>query len=289
MKCPSPISVARSFKVNGLPERAVVPCGKCLACRINRRSEWSLRMQLESSYWDSSTFLTLTYNDEFLPWQLCCADDSPFWSPTLVKRDYQLFMKRFRKRFGKPLKYYACGEYGGQTFRPHYHSILFGVNPVADYDLIKECWPSGNIMCLPVKAGSFNYVAGYVVDKLDGVLEQDAYYGCQPPFSLCSQGLGFDFLSDADIEKMLLDCEIVTCDGKHHSIPRYFLKKIPYDKVSAFIRSVERSDERLNKAFDFWRRNGFSKIDSNLKINESELKTFEELEQKTRQNVRSKL
>lgn len=46
----------------------------------------------------------------------------------LCKRDLQLFFKRLRKAHPVgtiPLKYYAVGEYGGKTYRPHYHIILF--------------------------------------------------------------------------------------------------------------------------------------------------------------------
>ena len=50
----------------------------------------------------------------------------------LCKKDLQKFFKRLRKSHssggafnGKRLKYYAVGEYGGNSFRPHFHVILF--------------------------------------------------------------------------------------------------------------------------------------------------------------------
>ena len=45
----------------------VVPCGKCMACRVKRTMEWSVRILDEASYYKANTFLTLTYNDENLP------------------------------------------------------------------------------------------------------------------------------------------------------------------------------------------------------------------------------
>ena len=97
-----------------------IPCGRCVACRLNRAREWSLRIMNELAYHKDACFLTLTYDDEHLP------EDK-----SLSKRDFQLFMKRFRKDFGLPVRFFACGEYGKKTFRPHYHVIFFGVSPVS--------------------------------------------------------------------------------------------------------------------------------------------------------------
>lgn len=47
--------------------------------------------------------------------------------PTLRKRHYQLFFKRLRKWYGKPIRYFGTGEYGSKTQRPHYHFIIFGL------------------------------------------------------------------------------------------------------------------------------------------------------------------
>ncbi|GHT42725.1 hypothetical protein AGMMS49921_08640 [Endomicrobiia bacterium] len=40
----------------------LVPCCKCIACQINRKSEWSLRLIHESRDHDSKVFVTLTYD-----------------------------------------------------------------------------------------------------------------------------------------------------------------------------------------------------------------------------------
>ncbi|AXB22553.1 replication initiation protein [Lynx canadensis associated microvirus CLP 9413] len=57
---------------------------------------------------------------------------------TLAKRDFQLFMKRLRKAFpDQKIRYFAAGEYGSETFRPHYHAILFGLK-LDDLQLYKQ-------------------------------------------------------------------------------------------------------------------------------------------------------
>ena len=47
----------------------LIPCGKCLACRLRMRQDWQTRMELEATEWDKSEiwFLTFTYNEENVP------------------------------------------------------------------------------------------------------------------------------------------------------------------------------------------------------------------------------
>ena len=114
MNCLNPItlfSVDRAKYPDGLD----VPCGKCMACRMTRRKEWSLRMLHELKYHNDASFVTLTYDDNHVP---DCQ--------SLVKADLQKFFKRLRKLIApRKIRYFACGEYGRRTGRPHYHAILY--------------------------------------------------------------------------------------------------------------------------------------------------------------------
>jgi hypothetical protein len=294
VKCISPVTIERSLQVNGVSQTVQVPCGQCIACRINRRSDWALRMFLESSYWTSCSFLTLTYDDEHLPLQLCTVDDSPVYLPTLVKRDVQLFIKRLRKRLGsRKIKFFAAGEYGDHTYRPHYHAILFGVDPVSDYDDVKSSWTAGHIALLPVKDGSFNYVAGYVIDKLNNELGDTFYLGRLRPFSLCSQGLGSRVLDELDLDKVYKDGFIVTCDGKHHRIPRYFLKKmyqrLPYDEYDRVVLSHRRKEDSIAKSMDYWLEQGYDEFEAASKIGDSIQNEIDILLKKARQDLKGSL
>lgn len=88
-------------------------------CRLDYARQKAVRAEHELRLWaptHDSSFLSLTYSDEFLP-----------AGNTLVKRDLQLFMKRLRKERGDGVRFIACGEYGDTTLRPHYHIILFNV------------------------------------------------------------------------------------------------------------------------------------------------------------------
>lgn len=285
MNCMSPLTVERRYKVSGCSERVFVPCGHCLACRIRRRSEWTLRMLLESSYWDAVSFLTLTYDDEHLPGQMVDVDGMPVLMPTLVKRDVQLFTKRLRKALdGRRIKFFACGEYGDHTHRPHYHMILFGVHPLTDYAAVCDSWHSGFTMLKPVQDGGFAYVAGYVVDKLNGMMADDVYRGRQAPFSLCSKGLGKSFLDDVDKDKLLYDMYIQGFNGVKYPIPRYFLKHLQqgFDKHDLVVLQDAKSNESLEEDKQVWFDRGFENdFEIVHKMNESNIFFIEELHKKT--------
>ena len=109
----------------------VFACGQCYACRVNYTSMWSLRLLYELKEWDSASFVTLTYDKEHLK------------SQSLVKKDFTDFMKRVRRDLTKDrkIKYYMCGEYGDKG-RPHFHSIIFGLDNYNqdDRDIIQENW-----------------------------------------------------------------------------------------------------------------------------------------------------
>ena len=109
MKCLNPITLQTISPL--YPRGLIVPCGKCLQCRIQKRREWSLRMLHELDVWDKAVFLTLTYNDQSLPYNGPYMLSGPgekyqykspigpvvdCW-PSLCKEDLQKFWKRLRK------------------------------------------------------------------------------------------------------------------------------------------------------------------------------------------------
>lgn len=100
-----------------------IPCGNCIGCRLERSRQWAIRCLHESSLYDDNCFITLTYNEENLP-----------YGESLNKRDFQLFMKKLRKAIApKKIRFFACGEYGTNQDltnldtlgRPHFHAIIF--------------------------------------------------------------------------------------------------------------------------------------------------------------------
>ena len=95
-----------------------LPCGHCRACRIARSREWYVRLYHELLYHEDAVFVTLTYDEEHLP-----------NNQSINKNAIQLWMKRLRKEIApRRIKYYAIGEYGEQTKRPHYHAIIYNIS-----------------------------------------------------------------------------------------------------------------------------------------------------------------
>lgn len=239
MDCTFPVTI----KNPKTREYMKVPCGMCMSCRLARVRDWSARLLDEDSSWKSSVFITITYDNDHLPLTNCGRS-------TLVKSDLQKFIKRLRKHMelegrdsafkgtvlpGKSpplLRYFACGEYGDEYGRPHYHLIVFGLSP-SDRNLILKCWDKCDVRRVtttPVIIERIHYVTSYVQKKWICRDPKDFFnYGCvQPPFQLMSQGLGLDFFRLHEDEYIYSKTR--TIKGVKYSFPRYYLKKSPQFK-----------------------------------------------------------
>lgn len=128
-----------------------LPCGKCLNCKLAHARQWAVRCSLEASLHDDNCFITLTYADEYLP---------PL--AKLRKKDLQLFFQRLQMKY-PGARYFACGEYGDQNKRPHYHALIFGYY-LQEKDL-KELWPYGLVDIDELNFFTAQYVARYTVKK----------------------------------------------------------------------------------------------------------------------------
>ena len=159
------------------------PCGQCEYCLGKRIQNWTVRMMHQYETSGRASFVTLTYRNEDLPQY-----------NSLVKDDLQKYFKRVRYHYEKPVKYYACGEYGEETSRPHYHCIIFGIDP-PEYNLLNErenLWSFGHTFVgSSVAAESCAYVAKYVTKMIRG--KGIDWSPRQKPFQLQSQGLGKDW------------------------------------------------------------------------------------------------
>jgi hypothetical protein len=158
------------FKDPGGGDKINIPCGHCIGCRKENARQWAVRCTHEAQMHIDNCFLTLTYAPEHLP-----------KGDTLVKQDLVKFIKRLRDKLNyKKIRYFACGEYGDNGDRPHYHILLFG-HDFADkqawkyendgtprYFISKELeklWGKGFCIIAPVTFETAQYVAGYVIKK----------------------------------------------------------------------------------------------------------------------------
>lgn len=232
------------------PGSVVIPCGKCLGCRLDYSRSWADRMMLELAAVGSAVFLTLTYSNENAT--ICKFDDdgNPLCY-TLVKKDFQDFMKRLRESKlckGKKISFYASGEYGDRTFRPHYHVILFGLSlsDIPDLqnfgrnelgqthyisDTIARIWSNGFILVSDVSWNTCAYVARYVCKKAlkTGLPIYYDISGQLPEFALMSRrpGLGKKFLEENPGCMDYQNINLCTNDGSLKiTIPKYFVKQL---------------------------------------------------------------
>lgn len=228
----TPFCVKEKLTGQSLP----VPCGKCPNCLGRRVSAWSFRLMQEDKICETSHFITLTYDTVHVP-------ITKNGMMTLNKRDLQLFFKRLRKAHGKghtKIKYYACGEYGGKTNRPHYHIIMFN----AQIELIQSAWGKGNVHYGQVSGASVGYTLKYIskpsripLHRNDDRLRE---------FPLMSKGLGINYLSDEIKQWHLSDMHnrmhLTIENGKKVSMPRYYKDKLYNEhqrKAIAYYQKME--------------------------------------------------
>lgn len=93
-----------------------VGCGKCHECVTLGANDWAMRVEHELGEYDDNCCVTLTYAPENLP---------PLYER---KRQFQLFMKKLRKKYKKKISVLVSHEFGSETARLHHHAILFGVD-----------------------------------------------------------------------------------------------------------------------------------------------------------------
>lgn len=176
----------------------LLSCGQCIGCRLERSRQWAVRCMHEASLYDKNSYITLTYADEHLR-----------VGGSLVYRDFQLFMKRLRKRcVPEKLSFYMAGEYGevckmcGRVRekcqcvayvrglgRSHFHACVFncgfddmvyfkmspGGGKLYRSKVLEALWPYGYSTIGAVTFESAAYVARYCMKKVTGA-DAAGYY-----------------------------------------------------------------------------------------------------------------
>ena len=238
-------------------------CGMCFGCKADHAREWSIRCYHEAQRHRDSCFITLTYQEEFLP---------PHGS--LDPRDLQLFFKRLRKAlYPVKIRYFACGEYGEKKGRPHYHACVFGWRP--DYldsllvaiskkghrqygsVVLSKAWGKGRVTWTEFDASCARYTAHYTADKLKGfkkdepdpetglrpyeIMDRDGcVWNLVPEFQRESRkpGLGIRWLEEHWRE--VFPADSVVMDGKEYPVPRAYFKWLKENQVEMYKRVAEK-------------------------------------------------
>lgn len=196
----------------------------------------------------SSYFVTLTYDTANVP-----LTEHKFM--TLNKRHVQLFMKnlRYAQHGSKKscIKYYLCGEYGGMSYRPHYHVLLFGADlslliglrdaKFVDMGTLKldgkipyycTLWPYGHLTVGTVSGASIGYTLKYMHKPFR--IPQHVNDDRQREFSHMSKGIGVNYLTPSMIawhKASLLDRMYLNVDvDQKCAMPRYYKDKLYTDE-----------------------------------------------------------
>lgn len=195
-------------------------------------------MYLESLCHPASSFVTLTYSPERLP-----------VGGSLVPRDVQLWLKRLRAKMSpSSFRFFLCGEYGDQSWRPHYHAALFGVG-VASQEEIAGTWSMGHVAVYEFNETTAQYIAGYVVKKMTRAGDP-RLRGLHPEFARMSLRPGIGALAMEIVSEQLFSAAGVEEFRKVGDVPRALRlgrRSIP---LGRYLRARLRADIGMT---DEWR------------------------------------
>lgn len=296
MECVRPITIKNpcltSEEVNvyntGLIDRKriSVPCGKCYACKVNYQRQWVFRMlaHMDTSEYPA-IFFTLTYDDDSLPY-------NSLGQPTLRKPHLSAFLKRLRSGIDYhcekndipefKFQFYACGEYGSSSLRPHYHIIMFDVRPdIQDFlrSFILKHWHYSQLdpKLIVVNGPQLVfYISKYITKAMESklnlfpeekykyfsgnrdtwnvardlldLLKDDAFQ--ESPFAEMSRrpAIGKKYWEKLSLndKQFFLDSPVVHIHGQAFSLPRYYRQKIfdSYERSELLEKSCLRKDKK---------------------------------------------
>lgn len=209
-------------------DRVEYVCGKCVGCVKAHRQMWAMRLHHESQYHEVASFITLTYEDKYVP-----HGEIPYVH-------FKAFVDRLRVAVG-PFRYFVAAEYGSRTGRPHFHAILFGYYPpdcvsissgasqlpLFSSSFLLGKWLYGHVSVAPFTPATAGYVAGYVTKKvrLSQRSSHDVISGYDLPEyhkSSTRPGIGFDWIME--FHKDVLRDGYCIHSGLKYPIPRYYRK-----------------------------------------------------------------
>lgn len=232
------------------------PCGQCMPCLINKARLWTIRILLEGYAWPKNSFLTLTYDDRNLS-----ADGN------LNKRHYQLFLKNLRYRYSpEHFRFFGIGEYGSESWRPHYHFILFNFG-FEDSRLIEKSWDKGFSFLGELNKYTARYITGYVTKKMTH-RNHPNLNGKEPEFMTCSRhngGIGYSGLVKIRnaLDRYGLDDYVdkIRIDRKEVFLGRYLTEKVNQNNKNY-------EDQKEGRFYDYQERQ-FEKYwdDGNIRYN----------------------
>lgn len=273
-----------------------LPCGKCTGCKLERSRQTAVRLMHEAQLHEKTSFITLTYNKDSLPSPAATSqslsaagnvrpglpqpldrhahakthahEEQEQDAASLSKTDLQAFTKRLnedvRRRSGKGVKYYACGEYGEKKHRPHYHIAVFGEDFSDDRQVwkhtdtgnilwrssrLQRLWPHGGADIGELTFESAAYIARYIMKKITGSMAQHHYtridregntYELQPEFNVMSRRPGIASQWFKEFKNDVYPHDHVISRGHPAKPPRYYDKLL--EQIDPYLLAQIKAD-----------------------------------------------
>ena len=215
-----------------------IPCGCCRECLTEISRQWSFRILKEAEQYKENYFITFTYDEDSIP-------KNKMLDPNAISK-FNKKLKTYlnRNNLNSDFRFYAVGEYGSQTARPHYHVIYFNLdipdlkfelltpekNMVFSSKFLTDTWGQGFVTIETLDVGSACYVARYCDKKRRLTPDEKKKLeekGIVPEFSRMSNrpGIGANYLEIAS-ERFVQGIYQDYVQGKSYSYPLYYNKKI---------------------------------------------------------------
>lgn len=266
----------------------IIPCQKCLGCKLDYSKMWGLRGLIESKQWKLNCFITLTYNNQHLP-----------KDKNLHKEDVQDFLKRLRKNYTGyqsriwydkrtattkveyPIRAFYSGEYGDLFYRSHFHVGIFNWcpddlkflkfnkygDPLYTSKKVERLWSIKNekgkykqIGFITVEEMNFNtaqYIARYTVKKCFNDHDQTIKNkGLTPEFIETSRkgGLGYQLYENKEEWEKL---------KRNYGIFEKIKGKVKLFKIPQYYKNKWKNEDEMEY---------FTKADENFRQTEENIK-----------------
>lgn len=221
-----------------MPNGLINVCGKCYICRTTMRNIWAFRMLKELKYNDDTKFVTLTYNEEHLPFartspkfrdkfNLSIKDRVNILVPQHISDYHAALNKLLKKHNHRIARYYTIGEYGDLFKRSHYHEILYTDLPQDGTleTMVDEVWKSFGITDFEaVNTANVVYTAKHQFKVSDGTPAQNALSPIFQRMSRYNGGIGSQYFKDYKNIISQPTFKGFTINGFRIPVPPYYKK-----------------------------------------------------------------
>jgi len=222
-----------------------LPCGVCEGCLSQRSMLRGIQIacELKTTIGDSY-FLTLTYDDDHIP------ENYSLYKPHITNTIKAIRNNQRKINYPHKFRYEQCGEYGGETSRPHHHMAAFNLEltdlvlysdnggKYSSYtsEQMQKYWPYGQVVIIPLHLANCLYIAQHsdkkianttpnhelrILDPETGEIITDRV----PEYSTRSSkpAIGAEWYRQYG-HTDLYNTDSIVCDGKEYKIPRFFDK-----------------------------------------------------------------